>query len=129
MKKVTFMLFIVPVIVAAALMVFKPCTVSGSEDRLFPDPSTTIPDSVFSVFQKSCMDCHSDDGSAMARGKVNFSKWETYDAAKKVKKAGAICEELSDGSMPPKGWKKNNPDDVPSQTEVTRVCNWVKSIK
>lgn len=129
MKKVTFFLFVLPGLIAAALIFFQPPVATGSEDRVFPDPSTTIPDSVFAVFQKSCMDCHSDDGSAMARGKVNFSKWETYDAAKKVKKAGAICEELSDGSMPPKGWKKSNPDDVPTQSEVVRVCNWVKSIK
>lgn len=89
----------------------------------------TIPDSIYKIFQKSCMDCHADDGSSMAKSKLNFSKWESYDADKKVKKAKDICEEMKKGSMPPKGFRKNNPDLIPTGAEVDAVCKWVASIE
>jgi hypothetical protein len=65
----------------------------------------------------------------MAKGKVNFSKWSTYDAEKQSKKANAICKELTKGDMPPKKWRANNPNDVPTQAEVDMICRWAKSLQ
>ena len=129
MKKKKLLLLSILGIFTISLLLFQPPTVSGTGKHSPAGPSTAIPDSILAVFQKSCMDCHSDDGSALARGKVNFSIWETYDISKKVKKGADICEELTKATMPPKGWRKNNPDDVPTQAEVNKVCSWVESLK
>jgi hypothetical protein len=92
-------------------------------------PGIELSDSVLKFVQKACMDCHSDDGSSTARSKLNFSKWSTYDAEKQVKKANAICREITKNAMPPKKWRANNPDKVPTQAEIDMVCNWVKTIQ
>ncbi len=88
-----------------------------------------MPEKVAAVIQKACMDCHSDDGSALARGKVNFSRWNELDPAKQVKKAQAICKELTKGDMPPKKWRANHPDSIPNGDDVAVVCNWARELK
>jgi len=89
----------------------------------------TIPDSVNAVIQKACVGCHSDDGSALARGKLNFSQWNSMDNEKQVKKAVASCLELKKGNMPPKKWRANNAAKVPTQAEIDMVCKWAASLQ
>ena len=90
--------------------------------------SKNIPDSVYAVFEKSCITCHADDGSGMARSKVNFDKWDSYAPEKQASKAAAINKMLTKGSMPPSGFRKNNPDLVPTDADVARVSAWAKSL-
>jgi hypothetical protein len=129
MKKIAFFTLLAMGISFALLLLMNPQEVSGSMKYASAGPGTDLPDSVMMVFQKACMDCHADDGSSMARSKVNFSKWNTYDAEKQVKKANAICKELTKGDMPPKKWRANNPDDVPTQTEIDKICLWAKGLQ
>ena len=86
----------------------------------------SIPDSVYKVFERACMDCHSNDAGGFAKSKVNFSKdkWEGYSVEKKAGKAKAICEVMKNGSMPKKSWVKNNPNDVPTPKEIDMICKW-----
>ena len=67
------------------------------------------------ILQKSCFECHSTGGSApwyaavsptylaanSARGGLNFSDWQTYDAQKKSEALKNIAASVSGGSMPP----------------------------
>lgn len=89
----------------------------------------TIPDSVKVILEKSCYPCHDEPGKGMALGKLNFGKWDSYSPEKQVNKAEDMCEEMQKGKMPPSGFKKNNPDKVPTQKEIETVCAWVKTIE
>ena len=129
MKKIAFISFLAFTVMFALIMVLNPQPVNGSK-KFSPDgPGTALPDSVLKFVQKVCMDCHADDGNFMAKGKVNFSGWDKYDAEKQVAKAQAICKELSKSSMPPKKWRANNPAEVPTQAEVDMICRWAKSLQ
>ena len=87
-------------------------------------PETTAPSStsavstdpqVNAILEQSCYQCHSTGGSApwyaavsptylaanSARGVLNFSDWQTYDAQKKADAVKNIEQSVSRGSMPP----------------------------
>jgi len=70
---------------------------------------------VNSILEQACYECHSTDGSApwyaavsptylaanSARGVLNFSDWQTYDAQTKADALKNIEQDVSGGSMPP----------------------------
>jgi uncharacterized membrane protein len=70
---------------------------------------------VNTIVQKSCYQCHSTGGAApwyaavsptylaanSARGALNFSDWQTYDAQKKSDALKSIEASVNGGSMPP----------------------------
>ena len=70
---------------------------------------------VNTIVQKSCYQCHSTGGTApwyaavsptylaanSARGALNFSDWQTYDAQKKSDALKSIEASVNGGSMPP----------------------------
>jgi len=87
-------------------------------------PETTAPSStnavstdpqVNALLERSCYECHSTGGSApwyavvsptylaanSARGVLNFSDWQTYDAQKRAEALKKIEQSVSAGSMPP----------------------------
>jgi mono/diheme cytochrome c family protein len=129
MKKLFLLIVVSFGLLAGLMLLFAPRQAVGVKYQQAEGTMQSIPDSVLKVFQKSCIDCHADDGNSMAKSKLNFSKWESYDAAKKVKKAQGICEEMKKGSMPTKGFRKNNPDRIPTGAEIDLVCKWVASIE
>jgi mono/diheme cytochrome c family protein len=122
MKKSALAIVSVFVLVLITAAAFTPSGKSSS-----PTPKG-IPDSVFAVFQKSCITCHANDGNGMAKSHVNFDNWDTYTAEKQASKATDICKQLSKGSMPPGGFRKNNPDLVPTAADVKKVCDWAHSL-
>src|SRR6202035_604819 len=70
---------------------------------------------VNAIIEKSCFQCHSNAGSApwyaavsptylaanSARGVLNFSDWQTYDAQKRSEALKNIEASVNGGSMPP----------------------------
>jgi uncharacterized membrane protein len=70
---------------------------------------------VSAILESSCYECHSTGGRApwyaavsptylaanSARGVLNFSDWQTYDAQKKAAELKTIEQSVSSGSMPP----------------------------
>ena len=84
-------------------------TVPGSTNAVSSDSQ------VNAILRKSCYECHSTGGSApwyaavsptylaanSARGMLNFSDWQTYDAQKKADALKNIEQAVGDGSMPP----------------------------
>jgi len=83
-----------------------------------------IPDDVNAVFKASCMPCHAEGGKNMAMSMVNFSKWEEYTTDKQAKKASKICDAVTKGSMPPKGFRESNPDAVLTKDKKEMICKW-----
>ena len=101
----------------------KPATKGTSNTVMTP----AIPDSVSSILEKSCYPCHSEPGKSMAMSKVNFDKWENYKPEKQADKAEDICKEMKKGGMPPKSFRSNNPEKVPTETDIRIICNWAAS--
>ena len=82
-----------------------------------PSSSNTVStdSQVNAILEKSCYQCHSTGGTApwyaavsptylaanSARGVLNFSDWQTYDAQKKSDELKSIGASVSGGSMPP----------------------------
>jgi hypothetical protein len=70
---------------------------------------------VNAILERSCFQCHSSIGSApwyaaisptylaasSARGVLNFSDWQSYDAEKRAAERNRIEQSVSAGSMPP----------------------------
>ena len=87
-------------------------TAQGSTNRVSTDPQ------VNAILEQSCYQCHSTGGSApwyasvsptylaanSARGVLNFSDWQTYDAQKKADALKSIEQTVSGGSMPPEDY-------------------------
>src|SRR5260370_33770571 len=89
----------------------------SSSQRSVPSSTDTVSadSQVNTIVQKSCYQCHSTGGSApwyaavsptylaanSARGVLNFSDWQTYDAPKKSEALKSIEASVNGGSMPP----------------------------
>ncbi|MCK9422854.1 MAG: heme-binding domain-containing protein [Bacteroidales bacterium] len=129
MKKYTVLSLLATGIFIAFFLIFNINDAAGSGKPVAANPAGSMPDSVFNFVKKTCMDCHADGGNAMAKGHVNFSKWDTYSAEKQMAKAQDICKVLTKGVMPKKGWLKENPDLAPKPADVEMVCKWAESLK
>ena len=101
---------------------------TGPAKSTLSDPPKNIPDSVWTIIEKSCYDCHANDGNGMAKAKLNFDKWDDYSVDKQVSKALDICDEIQKGKMPPSKYRQNNPEAVPTDSDIAQVCDWVKKI-
>jgi hypothetical protein len=88
-----------------------------------------IPDDVLMIAKKSCINCHAEPGKELALMHVNLSKWDTYTIEKQASKATAMCNMISEGKMPPKDFKKKNPDFVLTKDEIKTICDWSASIQ
>lgn len=86
-----------------------------------------IPDDVLKITKKSCINCHAEPGKKLALAHVNLSKWDTYTLAKQAAKSSAMCDMISKGKMPPKQFRKKNPDFVITKDEIKTICDWSES--
>ena len=108
-----------------ALLVALAVLIAGcSSSQQSTAPEATVPSSTNTVtsdaqlnaiLQQSCYQCHSTGGKApwyaavsptylaanSARGVLNFSDWQTYDAQKKSEALKGIAASVDKGSMPP----------------------------
>ena len=121
MKKSAFAIFAVLLVVFIAAASFKPASVTKGPK--------TMPDSVYAVFEKSCVKCHATGGNKMAASHVNFDNWDTYSKEKQADKAADISKEMNKGAMPPSGFRKNNPDKIPTPADVAKVTAWAKTLQ
>jgi len=92
------------------------------------EKSKPIPSAVTAILDKSCIGCHSDDGSALAKMHVNFTKWNEYSADELTSTGQDICKILNKGKMPPKKFLKNNPEGKLSEEEKSIICDWTTSL-
>jgi hypothetical protein len=91
--------------------------------------SNPIPDNVTKIAERSCLKCHVDKGNAMAATHVNLSKWAEYSPEKQASKANAMCKQVTKGKMPPKNFRKEHPDGIPTPEEVKVICDWAQSLQ
>jgi cytochrome c5 len=88
------------------------------------EKSKPVPAAVTTILEKSCIACHSDDGSTMAKMHFNFTKWDEYSPGDKASTGQDICKMVTKGKMPPKKYLKDNPKAELSDAEKTTICNW-----
>ena len=127
-KLLTFIVISIGFVLLTALT-FHSRDAKGVKESSIGIPVPGIPDSLLKIFRKSCMDCHAIDASGLAKGKLNFDKWESYSPEKQASKANDICEEVTKASMPPKGFRKNNPDLIPTEGDVKLICSWAQTLQ
>jgi hypothetical protein len=93
------------------------------------DSIKSMPVDVQVILKKSCFGCHAEPGKTMALSRVNFTKWNEYTAEKQASKSRAMCKEVTKGKMPPKKFKENNPEAIPTADELKILCNWVATMQ
>jgi len=92
-------------------------TQTTTSEATAPAPSNAVSNDqrVNAILESSCCECHSTGGTApwyaavsptylaanSARGVLNFSDWQTYDAQKRADQLKSIAQSVSGGSMPP----------------------------
>ncbi len=91
-------------------------------------PASSIPAELNTIFTNSCMKCHGAGGGSFALSMVDFSKWEKYTAEMKAKKAKAITEVVTNGSMPPKAFVKANPDAALTKDQIELIRKWSETL-
>jgi mono/diheme cytochrome c family protein len=88
-----------------------------------------IPDSLNKIFQTSCMPCHGSQGGRLPGARLDFSRWDGYDAAKEAEKASLICSVIRKGTMPPKSVRDSKPENIPTKEQADLICKWAETLK
>lgn len=110
------------------------------------DPSASFeqvakpPHEVASVIGRACRDCHSNQTSwpwyshiapaswlvasdvKQGRAKLNFSQWNIYSPEMTRIKLGEICQEITEGGMPPAYYRPLHPETKVTPAEASAVC-------
>lgn len=126
MKKITKLAIAAASILFIVALINNPVSAQTAE----PVKGKPIPDNIVKIAEKSCLKCHIEPGgNNMAASMVNLSKWDTYSAEKQAGKAKKMCKEVTKGKMPPKNFKKEHPDGIPTPEEVKMICDWSESLQ
>ncbi len=88
-----------------------------------------IPADVVKVAEKSCKKCHMEPGNAMALSHVNLTNWDKYSPEKQAVKSEKMCSMVTKGKMPPKKFRRDNPDKVPTAADIKVICDWATSLQ
>ncbi len=123
MKKFTLIMVIIASVISFTAIMNNPVSAQSIQK------TKPIPDDVLMIAKKSCTNCHAQPGKEMALMHVNLSKWDTYTIEKKASKAAAMCNMISEGKMPPKDFKKQNPGFILTKEEIKTICDWSASIQ
>jgi hypothetical protein len=126
MKNIHLILVATLIPVVASVLVF--CSFKAVSQKKITQTTNAIPDNVVQILRNSCTACHNTGGNEMAMSMWNFSSWDTYAAAKKSKKATAMCDAITKGKMPPASVKKASPDKIPTAAQIEMVCKWATSL-
>ena len=108
---------IASVVGLALLVVGCSSSTTTTPEAAAPAPANAVSNNqqVNAILESSCYECHSTGGNApwyaavsptylsanSARGVLNFSDWQTYDAQKRADELKSIAQSVSGGSMPP----------------------------
>jgi len=96
-------------------------------DQTTDDLKLDIPESVLTVLENSCFDCHTAEASSTkAKSKLNFSKWNEYKTSKKINKLEGIHKTVKNGKMPTKKYLEKFPEKKLSQDQVILVSDWAR---
>ena len=92
------------------------------------EKSKPIPAAVTAILEKSCIGCHSADGSSLAKMHVNFTEWGEYSAEELTSTGQDIAKILNKGKMPPKKFLKKYPEAKLTEEEKTTLIKWAEAL-
>jgi hypothetical protein len=104
-------------------------TVSAQTAQKDKAATKPIPADVLKVAEKSCVKCHTEPGNKMALSMVNLSYWDKYSPEKQASKANTMCKMVTKGKMPPKSYRKEHPDGLPTKDDIKIICDWAASLQ
>jgi hypothetical protein len=97
---------------------------------------------VTTIFDRSCIDCHSNktrwpwysnvapmswfviDHVDHGRSHMNFSEWGSYDAKRKSQLLNQSCVEVKAGAMPLSSYTPLHPGSKLTMQDVSVICEW-----
>lgn len=103
---------------------------------------TQMTPQVAAIFNRSCVDCHSNktvwpwytnvepiswfivDHVNTGRKNMNLSEWGKLDSGRQDRKLRQICDEVTDGAMPLSTYTPLHPGSKLSPAEVKTLCDW-----
>jgi Haem-binding domain len=127
MKKLISITVAVASVLFITALIINPVTTQSAPKS--GDGIKPIPDAVMKIAEKSCVKCHTEPGNGMALAHVNLSKWDKYSPEKQAAKAKAMCNMVTKDKMPPKKFREEHPDGVPSKEEIKTICDWAQSLQ
>jgi hypothetical protein len=104
-----------------------------------------IPADVKKSLVNACYDCHSGRtvypfynriapvswilANHVREGKeqLNFSEWSTYSKRDRIKLLTAICDEVTAGTMPLKGYVFMHSKAVLNENQIEAICAWTET--
>jgi len=86
--------------------------------------SIDIPPAVHQIMVSSCLACHGEGGKTMALAKVKMEEWESYSPEKQASNAEDMCNMVTKGKMPTKGFLKDHPEAALTPEQIQTICNW-----
>jgi hypothetical protein len=115
--------------------------VNPQDDIVF---HVTIPADVKKNLVNACYDCHSNRtvypfynkiapvswilARHIREGKehLNFSEWTGYDKRTRIKLLTAVCDEITAGEMPLKGYVSMHSKAVLNEKQIEAICAWTE---
>jgi hypothetical protein len=128
------------VVVTAFLVIAQVFRIDRTNPPIVQD--VAAPPEVDGLLRRACYDCHSNETvwpwySQVApvswllardvregRQELNFSTWNAYESAKKIKKLEKSAEEAAEGEMPPWFYVAVHRDAALSPADVERLRAW-----
>jgi cytochrome c5 len=126
MKKLIPLACGIAVILIVTTLILNPLTVNSAQQG--NEKGTAVPANVMKITEKSCVKCHAEPGTMMALSHLNLTKWDNFTAEKQGERAASMCNMVTKGKMPPKGFLEKNPGTVLTQDEIKTICDWSVSI-
>ena len=127
MKKIITIISAIAGVVLLTALINIPASVKSSPET--GKTQKAIPADVLKITEISCSGCHNEPGMKMAMAFLNLSDWDKYTPAKQASKAKKMCKFVTKDKMPPKRFRANNPDAVPTKNDLKTICYWAGSIK
>lgn len=128
MKKISVILIAVVIVSGITSLALNPVR-SNTKNEIILNSSTSLPDSIKTILKNSCFACHGLGGKKSALMMLNFEKWDTYSPKKQTSKAKEMANKIKDGSMPPEGYLKKNPNSKLTKVQINTLTNWANSLK
>ncbi len=144
MKMVVLLGAVLPVVIVFAGLSMNTVTLPSSEFQSLRAVSGQgyLPATVTPVLERACRDCHSNqtvwpwyshippmsfairqDVDA-GRAKFDFSPWASGSAKPTQNELREICDAVSDGSMPPRGYRMMHSEARLAPADVDALCGW-----
>ena len=122
-------LIILGVIGIAILLQSNMTLPNGNDVNNIRKSNIEMPADVKAVVDKACYGCHHKESrNEKGRAKLSWDGLDDLSKAKQVASMERIIEVIKEDAMPPKKFKENYPDNVPSKDELKKVTDWANAV-